>query len=446
MLDVPELKEPSDDVAIQITGLHKFYPVFPSARHRLRYLNSAIFGGMERALEHAEKVRAINGLSLTIRRGERVGIIGRNGAGKSTLLKLLAGGFKPNKGSIEINGEIYSLMPGNVSFSAEMSAHDNARNYLAQFGFDNETITEKIREIEDFVELGNYFHQPLKNYSLGMRVRTEFAAATCLNAEILVIDEVLGAGDTYWTAKCARRMEELCLQGRTLLFVSHALDQVMKFCERCIWIDQGNVVMEGSSFEVSRRYEGFLERLSWHTGDVEDKQAVLEEIVPNLGDVTLPSSGQDVVRWPGLGEVEFTGIWINDQGVSAAEMTVDDMLELRLGLSVQTEASRVLRIVVTFWDGDGKRVAVLENTGLTLQGAGEITASLNRGQLGAGNYRLTFSLFSFDAGATTAKESAARQDVIYKSVGLTVLPSSRTCGTGLDGYRFGVHLSSETGP
>lgn len=438
MLDTPEHMEQSDDIAIQITGLHKYYPVFPSARHRLRYLNAAIFGGTESALEHAEKVRAINGLSLTVRRGERVGIIGRNGAGKSTLLKLLAGGFKPNKGSLEINGEIYSLMPGNVSFSAEMSAHDNARNYLAQFGFDDETISAKTREIEEFVELGNYFYQPLKNYSLGMRVRTEFAAATCLNAEILIIDEVLGAGDTYWTAKCAHRMEELCLQGRTLLFVSHALDQVMKFCERCIWIDQGNVVMEGSSFEVSRRYEGFLERLSWHTGEVEDKQAVLEEIVPNLGDVTLPTSGQNVVRWPGLGEVEFTGIWVNGEGVSAAEISVGDALELRFELVAEGAMPRELRIVVTFWDEDGKRVAILENTSFTLHGRALTTVVMNKGQLGMGSYALTFSLFSLDTSTTTAEESATRQDVIYKSVALTVGAPSLS---GVDRYTYGVHFS-----
>lgn len=424
MLDGQNDIDKDGDIAIQITGLHKFYPVFPSARHRLRYLNASIFGSTEEALESCEKVHAINGLSLIVRRGERVGIIGRNGAGKSTLLKLLAGGFKPNKGSIEINGEIYSLMPGNVVFSREMSAHDNARNYLAQFGFEEDVITRKVREIEDFVELGNYFHQPIKNYSLGMRVRTEFAVATCLDAEILIIDEVLGAGDTYWTAKCAQRMEELCMQGRTLLFVSHALDQVMKFCERCVWIDQGNVVMHGSSFEVSRRYEGFLERLTWHTGDVEDKQAVLDEIVPNLGDVILPASGQNVVRWPGLGDVEFSGIWVNEQGVNRLEIPQGSPLVFGFELTPTSKGPQSLRLVVTFWDNDGKRVATIENTRLTLETRAGVpystTVSLDSGQIGAQSYSLTFSLFSLQSGQGTGDELTARQDVIYKSIELTV--------------------------
>ena len=434
------------DVAIRISDLHKHYPVFSSVRDRLRYLNATIFGQREKALENATVVRAVNGLSLTIKRGERVGIIGRNGAGKSTLLKLLAGGFEPTMGTIEVNGEVYSLMPGNISFTPDLSAHDNIGIYLLQFGFAPDVIAQKTKEVEEFVELGEYFHQPIKNYSLGMRVRTEFATATCLDAEILVIDEVLGAGDVYWTAKCAMRMEQLCRQGRTLLFVSHALDQVMKFCERCIWIDQGDVIMEGSSFEVSRRYEGFLERLSWHTGDVDDKQVSLHEVVPNLGDIVMPSSGQQMVRWPGLGKIKFSGIWLNDAAVTEISLSQDEELRLRLELMPEFDGPISLRVLVTFWGEDGKRVAIIENDSLDVtakcETAVEFTVAMQLAQLGVGNYTMSLSLFSLSASKETADEGSSRQDVLYKSVAIEISAANDKDRLETVPYKFSPQLSA----
>lgn len=410
-------------IAIELRNTSKAYPVFRRPLDGWRYLWRSFVCGRPTLSEGEYAIWALDNINLTIRKGERVGVIGRNGAGKSTLLKLLASGMPPTRGDLSVNGELHSLMPGSVSFSPDLSAHDNARNYLETLGLSSDAIARCIEEIRDFTELGVFFHQPVRSYSLGMRVRAEFAVATAHTADIVIIDEVLGAGDIYWAEKMARRMDGLCRQGSTLLLVSHSLDQVARFCERVIWIERGKVVMDGTTLDVTRRYEGFLERLSWKTDDADDKTIDLEDVLPNLGTVSLPASGQTAVRWPGRGDLLIEGVWLNGQADSAVDVSQNDHLNIRVAMRGKKEISCALGCLLTFWSAAGIRSAAGENApfDVALAAGSQVTLSFSfpTMQLSPGEYYLSLSLF--DTTVQTTEEKLARLDVLYKSFRIRVV-------------------------
>ncbi|MFZ4125191.1 MAG: ABC transporter ATP-binding protein [Rickettsiales bacterium] len=414
--------------AITIEGVSKHYPVFSHPWQAVKYLFGVIKNGTTRVPKGTHSVAALSNVNLTIPRGTRIGIVGRNGAGKSTLLKLIAGDFTPTQGRFIIDGNVYCLLPGSVSFSFEQTVEENARQHLSYLELSAADMAKKLKEIKDFVELGDYFNQPVKNLSLGMRIRAEFAVATSQTADIVVIDEVLGAGDIYWSEKIARRMEQLCSDGTTLLLVSHSLDQINRYCTRTIWIERGKVVMDGPTLEVTKRYEGFLERLSWQTQDVDDKSVTIENAAAQMGDETLPDSGQEVIRWPGRGDVLVTGVWLNGQGVNALELSESDALTFRMKLRAKKSGNYSLRYLLTFWDAYGKRTAVMENVDDNVHFDDSLTheVTVTRPYLGLarGDYFVTISLKDAQACLATTLESQIRLDVLYRSFKISVIPSS----------------------
>jgi len=414
----------SAEVVLEIEGLSKHYPVFASPWQGMRYLGRVLWHGRADPREIAGSVAALQDVSFTVQRGERVGIVGRNGAGKSTLLKLLAGTFLPTAGRMRVVGEIYSLLPGTVSFSLEQSTLQNARQHLAMLSLEAGDVAAAIDEIAEFTELGSYFTQPGKNLSLGMRVRAEFAIATVRMNGIVIIDEVLGAGDIYWSEKIARRMDQLCARGTTLLLVSHSLGQVTRFCERAIWLERGKTVLDGSAVEVTKRYEGFLERLSWHTDDLDDQTVTISEAAAQLGDETLPESGQTVTRWPGRGDVRVSGVWINGQAVVSLAVVHGEPLVFRLLLRAEQQGSYRLRYLLTFWDALGRRVAVLENDSdavcLETGEAHEVEVRCAPLALVRGRYHVTLTLTDSEQAVNTTAEGAIRLDALYKSFHLEV--------------------------
>lgn len=408
--------------AIQIQNLSKNYPVFKTPIQGVKYLVEGLIKGKFEVEEQAS-VHALSNIDITIDKGERVGIIGRNGAGKSTLLKILSGKFLPTDGILNINGDVYSLLPGSISFSPELSAYQNARNYLSYFDLNAVELESRLAEVEAFTELGEYFHQPVYKYSLGMRVRAEFAVATAVHADIIVIDEVLGAGDIYWTEKIASRMEVLCNQGITLLLVSHSLDQIMRFCDRVIWIERGQVVMDGDVNKVTPRYESFLEHLKWQTDDIDDKAFNTNRIFQEIGNTHLPDTGQKVIRWPARGDVLISGVLLNGQATDNLQINADDSITFEFQLAAQVRRQFSLRCLVTFWGLNGKRIAVLECEAVAINfediSSYTLTSNLDNPRLYAGSYFLTITLI--DALAKTADEADLRMDVLYKSFQVDVI-------------------------
>lgn len=241
--------------AVEVSSLGKMYRLFDKQSDRVRDL----FGiDKLRFWDKEPKYRefwALRNVDLVIPRGERIGIIGRNGAGKSTLLKLIVGNLKPTEGSVAVQGKIQALLQIGTGFHPEFTGLENIRTALAYAGMDSKSIRLATDEIIDFSELEDYIQQPVKYYSAGMYSRLAFAVATSLVPDILVIDEVLGAGDAAFTSKCADRMKRLTQDsGATVLFVSHSMDSVLEICNRAILLERGEVTHDGTALEISKIY------------------------------------------------------------------------------------------------------------------------------------------------------------------------------------------------
>lgn len=199
---------------------------------------------------------ALKDVSLTVRRGEAVALIGANGSGKSTLLKCIAGVLYPTTGSIEVRGSIAPLIELGAGFDPDLTARENIYLNGAVLGHDRKFMDAHFQSIVDFAELWDFIDVPVKNYSSGMVARLGFAIATEVSADILVVDEILAVGDFRFQQKCKERMANMMKGGTTLLFVSHSEAQVKELCQKAVWLKKGNIQMAGSVDEVCAAYEG----------------------------------------------------------------------------------------------------------------------------------------------------------------------------------------------
>ena len=216
----------------------------------LDIVQEMIFGGVRH-----EVFWALKDVSISVKEGERVGVVGPNGAGKTTLLKAIAGNLTPVSGKIAVVGRVSSLLSMVPAWNAESSGIENIRFNLLLQGVPARQISSLTEEIVEFTELGPFIYQPVKTYSTGMGARLSFAIATASNPEILIVDEVLGTGDGYFAAKAYQRMRDFCARGRALLFVSHAVAAVQQMCDRAVWIQDGSVRMDGPAIPVLSKYE-----------------------------------------------------------------------------------------------------------------------------------------------------------------------------------------------
>ena len=249
--------ENSAEFAIQIENLSKTYRLHGSQSDQLiDVLNLQRFGF--RTNSDVQEFPALTDVDLNVKRGQRIGIVGRNGAGKSTLLKLICGNVSPTHGTIHVNGTVQALLSMGLGFHPDYTGRENVKSSLQYNGLSKKQYTEAIDGIIDFCELDEFFDQPVKTYSSGMQARLMFAAATAVNPDILIVDEVLGAGDAYFIAKSKRRVESLIDNGCTMLLVSHSMQQILELCDQAIWMDGGAVRLRGDSFEVVKEYEEYL--------------------------------------------------------------------------------------------------------------------------------------------------------------------------------------------
>lgn len=207
-----------------------------------------------RSVNAMMEVRALQDVNLSIKGGERVGILGHNGAGKTTLLKLLAGIYPPSRGKRRVVGQISSLFDIALGFEHDATGWENIyyRGYLQ--GETPRSVNAKIGAIAEFSELGEYLHIPVRYYSAGMMVRLAFSIATAVDPEILLIDEVLSVGDKAFQDKAQQRMKEMMSQAELIVLVSHDLGSLSRLCDRGVWLQQGRVMLDGPIAEVARRY------------------------------------------------------------------------------------------------------------------------------------------------------------------------------------------------
>lgn len=239
---------------VQLRNVSKRFPLYGSVLRQ-------IFGYVGIGTRDVRYKQAIDNLDLTIERGEKVGIVGHNGSGKTTLLRLITGFTRPTSGEIVVDGSIQALMQRGYGFNDDLSGIENIRNALIYNDLPTNSMAAAEADIIDFVELGDFLNHPVKTYSLGMRARLEFAAATAIRPDVLVIDEVLGAGDGYFVHKCACRMRQL-VGDTTLLLVSHSLDQIREYCDRVVWIDGGRLRADGLTDQVLGDYRRHMSEQS----------------------------------------------------------------------------------------------------------------------------------------------------------------------------------------
>ncbi|MFO0765333.1 MAG: ABC transporter ATP-binding protein [Nitrospiraceae bacterium] len=238
-------------VALAVTDVSKMYRL-----HRTTGSRALEFLGLGRSPQRndAPEHWALKGVSFEIERGSTVGIVGRNGAGKSTLLKLLAGTSQPTGGEILRHGQVAALLELGTGFHPDLTGHENIFASGLYLGFDHAAMRAFYDDIVEFSELGDFIHQPVRTYSSGMYMRLAFSVATCLPADIQIIDEILGVGDAYFFSKCLRRFRQFQKEGRTTILVSHDNATLLRLCSRCIWIDGGRVASDGAPLEVIMAY------------------------------------------------------------------------------------------------------------------------------------------------------------------------------------------------
>ena len=227
-----------DDVAIKIEHLYKNYKMFARKKDRL-------FETIFPMYNKHEEFSAIRDLNIEIKKGEVLGILGKNGAGKSTLLKMITGVVTPSSGNIKVNGKISSLLELGTAFNMELTGEENIYQHGQVMGLTKEEIEKKKPDIIEFADIGDHLKQPVKTYSSGMFARLAFACAINVNPDILIVDEVLSVGDIAFQLKCFKKFEQFKKEGKTILFVTHNVVDVIRNCNRAIIISDGNKIFDG---------------------------------------------------------------------------------------------------------------------------------------------------------------------------------------------------------
>lgn len=240
------------NTAISVKNITKIYHLYDKPQDRLK----EALHPFRNSYHH--DFYALNDINFEIKKGETVGIIGKNGAGKSTLLKIITGVLTPTNGHVHVNGRIASLLELGAGFNPEYTGIENIYLQGTLMGYAHEEMENKIDDILAFADIGEFVHQQVKTYSSGMFARLAFAVAINVDPDILIVDEALSVGDARFQSKCINKMESIRGNGTTILFVSHAIEQVKRFCSSSIWIENGNIKMIGDSAIVGDRYTDAL--------------------------------------------------------------------------------------------------------------------------------------------------------------------------------------------
>jgi lipopolysaccharide transport system ATP-binding protein len=242
-----------DAAKVKVTDLVLDYPLGPLLRGSLKSHLFGLFGARE-LKSQIEYVRALNGISFELAHGDRLGVIGRNGAGKSTLLRALAGVYPLAAGRIDIYGSVQGMFDIGLGFEVEATGRENILYRGLVMGLDPDQIRAREAEIVDFADIGEFIDLPVRTYSSGMAVRLAFAISTYLQGDILLLDEMLGAGDAGFQAKAQARMQSVVNSANILVLVSHDMSVIQSICSRVIWLDKGKIIADGEPADIIAQY------------------------------------------------------------------------------------------------------------------------------------------------------------------------------------------------
>lgn len=379
----------SNDIAIRVSNLSKFYQIYDRPQNRLKqYILPRLYRLTGRPYkDFFREFQALRDISLEIKKGEVVGIIGQNGSGKSTLLQIICGILSPTAGTVETYGRIAALLELGSGFNPEFTGRENVYMNGALLGLSREEIGARYEDILAFADIGGFIDQPVKTYSSGMFARLAFAVAVHVDPQILIVDEALSVGDGWFQHKSMARMRKLMEGGTTVLFVSHSIDAVRALCQRAVWLEKGTVKMIGESSDVTNCYmnEVFIEhnRLvmasiseagSNDTGDAvklpkADSQAGSSAALPS---VNLDNHNIVTVR-----DVSI----INSQGLVTDKIGQGEPFSISISLSVNSAVSDLsVGILVKDQFGlelTGESIFNKQRKGLDCQSGQQVTVLFN---------------------------------------------------------------------
>lgn len=295
----------SEDWAIKIDHLSKVYKIFDKPSDRVREALNP-FGK-----RYSKDFYALNDVSLTIKKGETVGIIGKNGAGKSTLLKVITGVLTPTSGSIQVNGRIASLLELGAGFNPEMTGIENIYMNGTIMGYSKDEMDARLQNIIDFADIGDFINQPVKMYSSGMFARLAFAVNAFVEPDILIVDEALSVGDAGFQAKCYRKFAELRKKGVTVLLVSHDITSILQFCDAGILLSDGKLLYEGNTRTAVDTYKKILSGITCNND-------------ANLHNIGIKKRGQAKRDWKSYYKINDSMLEYGDKDIEIVDYKISD--------------------------------------------------------------------------------------------------------------------------
>ncbi len=412
----------NSQIAIDVRNIKKVYKLYDKPSDRMR----DAFGRLKTP---PKKHYALNGVNFQIKTGETVGIIGTNGSGKSTILKIITGVLNPTEGEVVVNGRISALLELGAGFNMEYNGIENVYLNGTMMGFSEKEIDEKLPEILAFADIGDYVYQPCKTYSSGMFVRLAFAVAINIEPEILIVDEALSVGDVFFQAKCYHKFEEFKKMGKTIVFVSHDLSSISKYCDRVYLLNKGNILGEGSPKEMIDAYKRVL------VGQYEEEEAPKEEIPNLLEDEELQKTAKEAMQGQnpelleyGTKQGEIVEFFItDDRGIRSnaiiknAEFTIHMKVKFYEDLKAPIFAYTIKNIIGVEITGTNTMVEKAFLEGVKAGEEKEITFTQQM-TLQGGEYLLSLGLTGYDGDVFEVYHR------LYDVLNITVVSDKNTVG------------------
>ena len=417
-----------ENAAIRVEHLTKMYKLYDRPSDRLKESL-----GLTRKKCYREHY-ALRDVNFTVNKGETIGIIGTNGAGKSTILKVITGVLSPTEGKVIVDGRISALLELGAGFNMEYTGIENIYLNGTMIGFSEEEIDARLSDILAFADIGDFVNQPVKMYSSGMFVRLAFAVAINIDPEILIVDEALSVGDVFFQAKCYRKFEEFKKEGKTILFVSHDLGSISKYCDRVVLLDHGTKLDEGSPKEMVDLYKRVLVHQAPGEGKEEQPKAEVQ-----AAERLFAGESQEV-RWlsphemnPGVLEYgdkrgEMTGFQVLDaQGLPTTTIEKGTEFTMKVRVLYHEEISDPI-FAFTIKDMRGTEITgtntMFERISIPVRKPGEtdVVSFTQRADLQGGEYLISFGLTGYREGEFTVYHR------LYDVCSLNIISTKNTVG------------------
>ncbi len=385
-----------NEIAIDVNNITKSFKVFLDKGSQLK--ERLLF----RKRSRYEERKVLRGISFQVKKGEAIGLIGHNGCGKSTTLKLLTKIMYPDSGTITMKGRVSSLIELGAGFHPDMSGRENIYTNASIFGLTKKEIDARLNDIVSFSELEEFIDNPVRTYSSGMYMRLAFSVAINVDADILLIDEILAVGDANFQAKCFNKLREIKAHGTTIVIVSHSLGQIEQICDRSIWIHEGLIRAEGPPKEIDLEYLDFMgQKLQESTRkELEEKQPEEQEDSGAENEPEEEESPEEKKRWgSGAARIKRIKAYASDGAEQRIFRTGESIL-FRLDYSVKEKVpDAVFGIGIFNRDGvqcygTNTRIDKLPEFSLEKSGTAEI--SLDRVELLPGEYLIDFAIETGD--------------------------------------------------